>query len=156
MLKRIADLLRNAGPAPAVETDAFGEIELAVAMLMVEAARMDDEFDANEHKTITQLLARRFELDPARADKLVSEAETKVQDNAELYRLSRTVKDAFEHEDRVELMQMLWEVAYADGELHSFEANMMRRLAGLVYVTDQESGEARKRARERLGLADDA
>jgi uncharacterized tellurite resistance protein B-like protein len=43
-------------------------------------------------------------------------------------------------------------VAYADGVLHEYEANLMRRLAGLLYVTDQESGEARKRAQSALGL----
>ena len=48
---------------------------------------------------------------------------------------------------------MLWEVAYADGELHDYEANLMRRVTGLLFVSDQESGEARKRALERLGLS---
>jgi uncharacterized tellurite resistance protein B-like protein len=47
---------------------------------------------------------------------------------------------------------MLWQVAYADGVLHDYEANLMRRLAGLLYVSDQESGEARKRAQRALGL----
>jgi len=45
---------------------------------------------------------------------------------------------------------MLWEVVYADGELHHYEANLMRRLAGLLQVSDREVGAARKRARERL------
>jgi len=51
------------------------------------------------------------------------------------------------------LMEMLWEVVFADGEEHAFETNLMRRLAGLLYVTDQESGAARRRVRTRLGLA---
>jgi uncharacterized tellurite resistance protein B-like protein len=69
----------------------------------------------------------------------------------EFYTFTRTVKDAFEHEDRVEFMQMLWEVAYADGVLHDHEANLMRRVTGLMHVTDRESGEARKRALRQLG-----
>ena len=44
------------------------------------------------------------------------------------------------------MMEMLWEVAYADGELHDYEANLMRQVTGLLYVTDRESGDARKRA----------
>ena len=47
---------------------------------------------------------------------------------------------------------MLWEVAYADGALHDYESNLMRRLAGLLHVSDRDSGEARKRAIERLGI----
>ena len=49
-------------------------------------------------------------------------------------------------------MGMLWEVAYMDGELHDMEASLMRRLAGLLYVSDKENGLARKAARERLGI----
>jgi len=48
------------------------------------------------------------------------------------------------------MIEMLWEVAYADGSLHDFESNMLRRVAGLLYVTDRESGDARKRVVARL------
>jgi uncharacterized tellurite resistance protein B-like protein len=47
---------------------------------------------------------------------------------------------------------MLWEVAYADGTLHDYEASLLRRITGLLYVSDRESGEARKRVLARLGL----
>ena len=63
------------------------------------------------------------------------------------------VKAAFSQEERIELMEMLWEVVYADGELHHYEANLMRRLAGLLQVSDRDAGSARKRARKRLGLS---
>ena len=61
------------------------------------------------------------------------------------------IKDRFPHEERLELMEMLWEVAYADGVLHDFEASLMRRISGLIYVSDRDSGAARKRALARLG-----
>lgn len=69
-----------------------------------------------------------------------------------MYGLTRDIKNSLDHPERVELMEMLWQVAYADGVLHDYEANLMRRLAGLLYVSDQESGEARKRAQRALGL----
>jgi len=50
------------------------------------------------------------------------------------------------------VIEMLWEVAYADGQLHDYEANLLRRITGLLYVSDRESGEARKRVLARLGL----
>jgi uncharacterized tellurite resistance protein B-like protein len=50
----------------------------------------------------------------------------------------------------VDLIEMVWEVAYADGELHDYEANLLRRLGGLLYVSDRERGEARKRVLARL------
>ncbi len=50
---------------------------------------------------------------------------------------------------------MLWEVAYADGILHDYEANLLRRIGGLIYVSDRERGAARRRVVARLGLADE-
>ena len=53
-------------------------------------------------------------------------------------------------EERIELIEMIWEVVYADGELHDYEANLLRRLGGLLYVSDRERGDARKRVLARL------
>lgn len=150
MFDRIKSILGEAAPSKA--KDGPDPLQLAVAVLLVEAARMDSEFDAEERRTVVGLLARRFELDEAAAEALLAQAERKAENSVELYTFTRTVKDAFGHEERVELMQMLWEVAYADGELHHYESNLMRRVAGLVHVTDRESGEARKRALDHLGL----
>ena len=61
-------------------------------------------------------------------------------------------KNFFE-EERIDLMEMLWQLVYSDGELHEFEATLMRRLAGLLYVDDRDSGLARKRALDKLGIA---
>jgi uncharacterized tellurite resistance protein B-like protein len=67
---------------------------------------------------------------------------------------TRTIKDGYSPEDRVEIIEMLWEVAYADGVLHDYEANLLRRVGGLIYVSDQDRGDARKRVLTRMGLAD--
>ena len=55
-------------------------------------------------------------------------------------------------EERVGILELLWEVVYADGTLHDYEASLLRRVAGLLYVSDRESGEARLRVMERLGI----
>jgi uncharacterized tellurite resistance protein B-like protein len=128
------------------------ELHLAAAALLVEAASMDDEFDAEERRTVQRLLAERFELSSRDAARLVEQAEDKVADSVEVFSFVRTVKNRFSHDERVEMVEMLWEVVYADGELHDYEANLMRRLASLIHVSDRESGTARKRALANLGL----
>ena len=50
------------------------------------------------------------------------------------------------------ILELLWEVGYADGQLHDYEASLLRRVAGLLYVSDRESGEARLRVMARLGI----
>jgi len=81
---------------------------------------------------------------------LMASAISIVDDSVELHGFTSALVKQLGHEERVELVEMLWEVVYADGELHPFEANLLRRVAGLLYVTDQESGAARARALDRM------
>ena len=126
------------------------ELRIAAAALMVEAAQLDDSFDARERDKIRELVAERFELGAEESDSLIETAEARVAESSQLHGFTRVIKATFSLEERIELVEMLWEVVYADGELHHYEANLMRRLAGLLQVSDRNAGTARKRARKRL------
>lgn len=161
MLQRIKDLLSGLNVDLAIDRDQedsdgaeTGELGLAVAALMIEAAGMDENFEAAERAQIRALLMKRFELAEQRADHLMENAQGLVDESNQLYGFTRIIKDRFSYEERVELMEMLWQVSYADGELHDYEASLMRRIAGLLYVQDRDSGEARKRAIRQLAGAE--
>lgn len=131
-----------------VAKDAGGGLpaqQLAVVALLVEAAKLDGAFGDDERLRIGQLLRARFGRDEAGASALIAAADEQTARGGDLYGPTKTVRDNFDHGQRIEIVEMLWEVAYADGHLHDFEANLLRRVAGLIYVTDRESGEARKR-----------
>ena len=128
------------------------ELQLAAAALMVEAARLDGTFDETERVYIGSVLHQRFALDSDQTELLIEAAAETVDSIPEIYGFTKTIRDHFSHDERIVMLQMLWEVAYADGELHDYEASLLRQVAGLLYVTDQESGTARKRARERLEI----
>ena len=125
---------------------------MAAAALLVETAEMDAGFDERERAKILELVRVRFALSETESESLVELAHERVAQSSQIYGFTRTVKDHFADEERIELMEMLWEVAYADGELQDHEASLMRRIAGLIYVSDRDSGSARKRALGRLGL----
>jgi uncharacterized tellurite resistance protein B-like protein len=153
MINRIRALFINRrGEAKGGGKHDLDELHLAAAALMVEAARLDDKIDGVERERIVALVRERFELSGEEADTLLAQAEVVATDAAELYRFTRTVRDRFDHDERVELIEMLWEVAFSDGTLHDLEASLLRRVAGLVYVSDRESGQARQRVRARLGI----
>lgn len=125
-------------------------MRLAVAALLVNAAHADDAFATAERAAIRQLLATRFDLTDADVDALLQAAELQADEASGLFRF---VKDFVAHsppEDRVWLIEMLWEVAYADGVLTPDEDALIRKVAGLVYVSDVERGEARRRVEQRL------
>jgi len=148
-LKRLLDA-SDGTAAPAGKNDAEA-LHLAAAALLVEAAFMDGHMDANERATIERLLGERFSLDGDEARALLADGETLIQETGDLYKFTRTLKDAFDAAERVQILEMLWEVTLADGAIDHFESNLIRRISGLLYVSDRESGEARQRVKARLG-----
>lgn len=128
---------------------------LAACALMVEAARMDGSFDPVERERIAALVKRYFDLDDAQVTALIREAEETMERSVQLVPFTQTLKNHYSEAQRTEIIEMLWEVVYADGRLDDYEANLLRRLAGLIYVPDQEVGAARKRVLARMGLDDD-
>lgn len=160
MINRIKSFFRDsmvaagrpsAGVAGRQEID---ELHLAAASLLVEAACHDMHFDEAERTKIETLVQARFGLSAEESATLIEAAEREVDGAVQLLHFTRAIKDRFSHEERVEMVEMLWEVVYADGVLHDYEANLMRRIGGLLYVTDQERGAARKRVLARLNTAD--
>lgn len=130
----------------------FPEDQVAAAALLVEAALSDGDFGAAERQVIADCLGRHFDLPAGRAAELLLQAEKVARDAVEWHGFTHAVKEATSPEERVELIELLWEVVLADGHVHDYEASLIRRLCGLLYVSGRESAEARDRARERLTL----
>ncbi|MGI9494148.1 MAG: TerB family tellurite resistance protein [Geminicoccaceae bacterium] len=153
MFARLKRLIGDAAaPVDGRTSHSFEEKQLAAAALMVEAARLDSAFDEVERERIETLLQNQFALRPEEAKDLLAAGQEASDDSVEWQGFTRSIKDGFDHDERIAIIEMLWEVAYADGELHDYEASLIRRITGLLYVPDRESGEARKRVRTRLGL----
>lgn len=126
------------------------EFHLAAAVLLVYAATADADFGADERARIEWLCEHRFELQHDEAHSLIEAAELQVENSVQLLGFTRTIKDGFSYEERVHLMEMLWEVVYADALVEAHEASLMRQISGLIYVDDRDSGIARSRVRARL------
>lgn len=152
MLDRLKKFLKEDPETKGAADQGVDEVQLAAAALLLEAAGMDGKLDSGERDKIEELIAARFGIDKAEIERLLAQTEEKLERTNQILPFTRVVKDRLDNEERIEVLEMLWEVVYADGELHDYEANLMRRVAGLIYVTDRESGEARKRALTRLGL----
>ncbi len=155
MIERIRSLFAAAGASEPTASEAAGvdELHLAAAALLAEVALSDDRFDDAERAVFERLVGTRFGLDESEARRLVEAAEKKAKDATHLLRFTRVIKDNFSPAERIELIEMIWEVVYADGELHAYEDSLLRRIAGLIYVSDRDRGEARKRALRRIGAA---
>ncbi|RMF09615.1 MAG: TerB family tellurite resistance protein [Alphaproteobacteria bacterium] len=153
MLNKLRKLVGALGDTP--EQTPFAAEALAVAALMIEACHMDGAFDDTERATVHRLLKGAFGLNDPEVATLIATAEQAQARANQLVHFTRAVKDHVPVEERTEIMELLWEVVLADGDVHDYEANLMRRIAGLIHVTDRESGKARKRAEAKFALARD-
>jgi uncharacterized tellurite resistance protein B-like protein len=151
MIDRLLNILSGAETPPAESGPE--ELHLAVAALLVEAARMDENFDAGERATIEMLLAKRFDLEPTAVHSLVEAAEQRLRGSAQYFPFTREITKSLSTEQRTSIIEMLWEVAYADGVLDPHEDALLRQIAGLIHVPDRARGEARKRALEKTAAA---
>lgn len=152
VLQKLRALLGERSVTDKVAGGHADKLQLATAALLIEAAEMDSDFGAEERAKIAELVERRFGLSAEESRELLEAASDTVEQSVEVFGFTREIKNAFSPDERVEMMEMLWEVAYADGALHDLEANLMRRLAGLLHVSDRDSGLARKRVLSRYGL----
>ena len=131
-------------------------LQAAAAALLVEAARTDNTISAPERSRIIDVTRRHFGLTEEEAKDLLTTAVFDTAGASPYHRYVSAIMNRCPPERRVWIIEMLWEVAYADGHLNDLEANLLRRIGGLLHVSDIERGEARKRVLHRLGLPDDA
>ena len=143
MIQHLVNLLSGAQDAPKADTD--GAERIAIAAILVEAARADGEYLAEEQAMIERILAERFALPDAEAAALREDGELAQAEAVDLVRFTRIIKDAIPFEERIEVIEAVWRVVYADDDRHHNEASLIRRLAGLLYVPDREAGLARQR-----------
>jgi len=154
MLNRISAFL-SGEPNKNITSDRItSEKQVAAAALLIEVAVMDEKFEAVERSRIGELVAKYFGLDGAACDVLIKEAEAAAHDSGQLYKFTRVINDNYSPEERVELMELLWEVVYADGEVHDMEAGLLRQIGGLIYVSDRDRGLTRKRVAQRVSDSD--
>ena len=152
MIARIRALIGGAAaePAAADEEAAEKDLRLAAAALMIETAAMDGDFDAEERTQVALALSDRFALTGDEVQTLMDDARAAAAEASGVYPFTRKVKDGLEAADRAEIVELMWEVALVDGRLDPLEDQLIRRVAGLIGVSDVDRGAARKRAQARL------
>ena len=129
-----------------INSDELLDPKLAFSVLLLEAGMMDGVLDDKEKDTINKVLSNFFELSNSETIKLIDEAIKTQSTSNQIIHLTRSIKENFTENQRIDIIQMMWEVILSDGEEHVYEQNLMRRITGLLYISDQNSGMARKRA----------
>lgn len=118
----------------------------AMAALLVEAARRDNDYAPAEQAAIDAVLMDAFSLDPAAAAALRAEGEAAQSRANDIQQFTRVIKDAVPYEERGQFLERVWRVVLADDHRDPEENAFMRKLCGLLYVEDRDNNRARQRA----------
>ena len=118
----------------------------AVLSLLIEACKIDGIVSDNEIEKITSLLINKFHLEPSKAKNAVNFVLEKENEKVEIFSDIKVILDTMDHEERIKVVEMLWGVVLADGNIDDYEANLMRKISSLLHVSSFETAEAKKRA----------
>ena len=127
------------------EDDSNKGLELLCG-LMIEAAYTDGKIDTNELNKIKLCLINIFSEDPKEVNLVLKRAEENKNNSKSLHHYTSFINKNFDDKKKILLIEALWEIVLSDGKVHDFESNLLRRLSGLLYISDIDSGNARKRA----------
>jgi uncharacterized tellurite resistance protein B-like protein len=147
MLKAIRDFFDNALAADDTPRDRHS-IELATAALLVEVIRMDGETSAAERDAVLCAVREKFHLSAAEAQTLVELAEAEARQANDYYQFTSVVNRRFTQAQKIRVVALMWEVAYADAHANAFEEHLIRKIADLLYVDHRDYIIAKLAARD--------
>src|SRR3979490_1274603 len=125
---------------------------LAATALLVHVISLDGEPSAVEKRKLHSLIESSFKLDPGTADRLIASA-TKVEGEAvDLYHFTSVIMRSVDEEGRLRIVEMMWELVYADGQVSEFEDNVVWRAADLLGISSRDRIDLKHRVAERQSV----
>jgi len=127
------------------------KIELTTAALMFELMITDSNIDQREREALTAVLCETFQLEQGNLEDLLKMAETAATQATSLYEFTSLINANYDYEQRVQLIENLWRVAFADHKLDRYEEHMIRKVGDLIYVKHSDFIRTKLLVKERLG-----
>ena len=121
-------------PAAASQGARSDPLALATAALMIEVMRVESGDDASAFARVTSALEDIFDLPHTEIEELIELAEQELAEATDFYQFTRLINQHWGQEERIALIRNMWQVAWADGSIHQYEEQLIRRIAGLLYV----------------------
>ena len=129
--------------APTINDDKI----VSLSCLLVEAALVDEDFGEDEKRIIFNILKKQFRnVSSNSINKIITEAIESFNNSSDLITHTKKIKENWELDDRIDIIEMLWKVCLVDGQLEPYEDMLIRRISGLIYVNDKNRNLAKKKA----------
>jgi len=135
MWGKVSSLL---GLAPNVADHKTQELHLATAALLVHVSMIDDDFSVHERNSLLVCMQDQFGLTVEVATQIIDDAHAGEETVTCLYQFTRVITKELDAEGRLDIVRLLWQVAFADNHLDNFEANLLAKVAGLLGVSPED------------------
>lgn len=144
MIKSILDFFDQLNTTDE-SVDKTHQLKLASAALLVEMIRMDHKIDQTEHDMVKALIKKDFELSEEETETLFTLAEEESKNAIDYYRFAKLINNEYDNARKIEIIENLWHIAYADGELDKYEEHYLRKVADLLHIPHKEFIKAKHR-----------
>jgi uncharacterized tellurite resistance protein B-like protein len=154
MLEKLRQFIADVVSPDAHDNQAFDDtgFRLAATALMIHVISLDGEPSARETEKLHSLIEQRFELDPGTANRLIQAATLVEGEAVDLYHFTSVIMRVVDEPGRIRLIEMMWELVYADGKVSEFEENVVWRAADLLAVSARDRMELKHRVAEKAAV----
>jgi len=138
MLKKIKSLFFKTSEEETAEVQVTQTIDKTCASLIIEVAFADKVFDESEINLLKNMLLDTYSLKLDDANELIANAEKTVNESTSLYGYTREVNDNFDYQLKLDLLDQLWRMAFADGNIDKYEEHVVRKISDLIHITHND------------------
>ena len=139
MIKKIKDLITKISNKEEIEESSnLLQLDRACAALLIEIAFADKNFDEREKESLKESLLKSYAIDVETINEIINDAEKTVEESTSLYEYTRIVNDEFEYPQKLNLLENLWKVAYADETLDKYEEHLLRKISDLIHISHSD------------------
>ena len=145
MFSNIKRFFRKAGQkeTDANEVSQEHDIRVATCALLVELARIDEKFTSEEMDKILSILKSKYGLAGEHADALIAEAEKELENSVDLWQFANLINQNYSNQEKIEIIETLWQVVYVDGKMDEYEHYLMNKLKNLLRLSHDQLIEAK-------------
>ena len=137
MLKKISKIFKKK-VTETPDEESLSSISKACSSLLIEVALSDKDFDEEEITSMKEILKTTHGISDETINELVSNAKETVDESTSLYNYTREVNNNFSYDDKLLLLQSLWDIAYADGNVDKYEEHLIRKISDLIYISHSD------------------
>jgi uncharacterized tellurite resistance protein B-like protein len=137
IVKRFFDKKKVEDPN-AIDQETGHDTIVATCALLVEIARIDGTFTQEEMETVISILKEKYGLSRENADALIAEAEKQLEESVDLWQFAKLINENYSNEEKMEIIETLWQVVYVDGKMDQYEHYLMNKLKNLLRVSHNQ------------------